>query len=64
MSPGLKIPRKYSIKNSLLSLKKLIISKKSERSIEEIKSKNREIESLNNSNTSSIQGEKMPSISQ
>jgi len=65
MSSILKIPGKYSIKkNSILSPKKLIISKKSERRIEEIKSKKTEIERLNSSNTSVIQDQKMLKINQ
>ena len=46
-------------KNTLLSRKKLIISKISVRRIEEIESKNREIERVNSSTTSGIQGQKM-----
>jgi len=51
-----KIPRKYSIEKlqRTSSLKKLIISRKSERSKKEIKSKSRDIESVNSPNISRV----------
>ena len=57
----LKIPRIYSIEKlqHTSSLKKLIISRKNERSKKEIKSKCRDIESLNSPNTSRVQRQKM-----
>jgi len=55
MGPVSKIPRKYSIAKIatlvFLSPRKLIISRKSERRKEEIKSKSREIESVHSPNT-------------
>jgi len=61
-----KIPRKYSIEkqNSLsLSLHKLIMLRKSERSKEEIESKSREMRSVNSPNTTSgLRGEKIQKI--
>jgi len=42
-----------------LSLKKLTIWRKSERSKEDIKSKGKEIENVNSPKTSGLQGEKM-----
>jgi hypothetical protein len=53
IGPVPKIPRKYlcdKITNLFLSLKKIIISRKTERSKEDIKSKVRKIESLNSPN--------------
>jgi hypothetical protein len=60
-SPVPKIPRKYSIseKKTLFPLKKLIISRKSERIKEEIKSKSRKIESVKSPDTSGVQFQKM-----
>jgi hypothetical protein len=59
LSLGPKSPRKYSIKKistvSFLSPMKLIISKKSERSKEEIRPKGREIESAKSPNFSGLQ---------
>jgi hypothetical protein len=61
ISPILKIPRKFSIENNsnyhFWSLKKIIKLSKIERSKEERKLKGREIESVNNPNTSDLQGE-------
>jgi hypothetical protein len=53
ISPVPKIPRKYLIGKIIslfLSLKKIMVSKKIERSKEGIKSKGREIESVNSPN--------------
>jgi len=53
ISPVPKIPRKYlidKITNIFLSLKKIIISRKTEISKEDIKSKSRESESVNSPN--------------
>jgi hypothetical protein len=53
ISPVPKLPRKYligKITNFFLSLKKIIISRKIERSKEDIKSNGREIESVNSAN--------------
>ena len=61
ISPVPKILRKYlfdKITNLFLSLKKIIISRKTERSKEDIKSKVRKIESLN-IKYSDLQGQKM-----
>jgi hypothetical protein len=57
----LKIPKIYSTKKlqNTSSPKKLIISKKSERSKKEIKSKSRDIESVNSPNKSRVQRQKM-----
>jgi hypothetical protein len=58
MSPVPKTPRKYSIEEMVtifLSLKKLFLFTKSERSKEEIKSKIRDIEGINSPSTSGLQ---------
>jgi len=63
ISPVTKKPRKYSHEKRATLLfiaeEANIISRKSEISKEEIKSKSREIESLNSPNTSGLQGQKM-----
>ena len=61
ISPLPKIPRKYSIEKlqHTSSLKKLIISRKIERSKKEIKSRSRDVESVNRPNTSSVQRQKV-----
>jgi hypothetical protein len=60
-SPVLKIARKGSVAKkqlSFLSPKKLIVSRKGERSEKEIISKSREIESVSSPNTSGLQGQR------
>jgi hypothetical protein len=61
ISPVPEIPRKYEIKkiSFFFSLKKLVTSRKSERSRKEIKSKKREIGIVNSPNTSGLQRQKM-----
>jgi hypothetical protein len=63
ISPVKKKPRKYSIEKRatlfFIAEEANIISRKSEIIKEEIKSKSREIESINNPNTTGLQGQKM-----
>lgn len=62
ISPVPEIPRKYKISKKIslfFSLKELVTSRKSERSREEIKSRRREIGSVNSPNTSGLQRQKM-----
>jgi hypothetical protein len=62
-SPVLKIARKGTVARKQVSFffllpKKLTVSRRSERSKEEIKSKSREIESVSSANTFGLQGQK------
>jgi hypothetical protein len=65
-SPVTKKPRKHSLENRkthfYIAEEANIISRNSEISKEEIKSKSREIENINSLNTSGLQGQKMQKI--